>query len=102
VSVNDLSYLKEEGRWGMILIQDKYLLDSRVRAFLGQCIIFRAEFLWSSKAVKYEILHPDLPASSLWDAVENKRVRVYETADGKVRLCSGSEPLPKDVTEFTC
>jgi hypothetical protein len=102
VSVNDLAYLKEEGRWGVILIRDQYVLDSRIRAFLGQCIIFRAEFLWSSRAVQYEILHPDLPANEHWATSEAGRLRVYETADGKIRFHSGKNPLPEDVTEFTC
>jgi hypothetical protein len=102
VSVNDLAHLKEEGRWGVILIRDQYMLDSRVRAFLGQCIIFRAEFLWSSRAVQYEILHPNLPANEHWAHIETTRFRVYETADGKVRFCSGTDTLPEDVTEFTC
>lgn len=83
-SIHDLGHLCDEGRIGQVTIARDRVFDTRVRKALSQCVIVRAEMLWSEMgAVRYELYSPDFPA--LGPAVIALPYLLYEDAAGDVR-----------------
>ena len=96
----DLQYLLDENRVGRFHVHTTFLFDSRIRAFLGQCVIVRAErcFHWGD-TVEYVAYHSDLPKSH--EGAEEQLFEAHLDVTGRVRLeevnttihTDGIEPL---------
>lgn len=84
-SIHDLGHLCDEGRIGIVTIARDRVFDTRVRKALSQCVIVRAEMLWSEMgAVRYELYSPDFPALGVAVAPPSPYL-LYEDGAGEVR-----------------
>lgn len=80
----DLDYLREENRLARFHIASGWLFDSRIRAFLGQCVIVHAQRTFHiGDTMEYEAFHPDFPGKSPLCVPFERWVYIGE--DGSVR-----------------
>ena len=95
----DLIYIRDESRAATFHIATEWLFDSRVRAFLGQCVIVRAERSFClGDTVLYEAFHPDLPPCSMVQGWPTKWVSIG--SDGRIRFCDDRSTLPDGCVEL--
>ena len=96
---SDLQYLRDEGRIGRVLIHTSYLFDSRIRAFLGQCVIVRAERGFAcGDTVEYQMFHPELPPANM--GAEVQLFEAYVDPTGRVRLVARNEAVHVEGVEL--
>jgi hypothetical protein len=97
----DLQYLQDENRVGKFIIAQKYVLDSRIRKALSQCVILRAEQRFDlHNSIEYIAYCPSFSPSSHFH--EPNVYYLFESDDGFIRWYQSviAETLPGTFTNF--